>query len=202
MFDKLFSKKNIQDAFWDWFKKNSDVIFHFERNQDFLFHNLKSELNKIHSDLVFEFSPILQDGKREFVISADGIKNVFPIVKDLVSKAPSLDKWHIVAFRQPRKGITQITYDDLIVNFEDVFFRFGKDNGQIALELNIRGFYEAPEWTGATFILLDNVLGEYYTEMSLSSIEKKLLNEDEIKNLYPILALPKIVQDYYSEWNN
>ncbi|MFZ1456752.1 MAG: hypothetical protein WAT46_11975, partial [Saprospiraceae bacterium] len=111
-------------------------------------------------------------------------------------------KWHIVAFRQPHKGITQISYDNLIVNFEDVFFRFGKDNGQIALELNIRGFYEAPEWTSAAFILLDNVLGEYYTEMSLSRIDKKLLNEQDVKQLYPITDLPKIVQDYYSEWNN
>lgn len=202
MFDKLFSKKSILNNFWNWFKKNSTAYYNFERNQDFLFNALKSELNKIHPDLVFEFSPILQDSKREFVISADGIKSVFPIVKDLVEKAPQFDKWHIVAFRQPRKEITQITYDNLNVNFDDVFFRFGKDNGQIALELNIRGFYEAPEWTGATFILLDNILGEYYTEMSLSRIEKKLLNEQEVKDLYPITDLPKVVQDYYSEWNN
>ena len=202
MFDKLFSKKSIQDAFWVWFKKNSDAYFHFERNQDFLFHNLKSELNKIHSDLVFEFSPILQDGKREFVISADGIKSIFPVVETLTAKAPSLDKWHIVAFRQPRKEINQITYDNLTIYFDDVFFRYGKDNGQIALELNIRGFYESPEWTGATFILLDNVLGEYHTEMSLSRIEKRLLNEQEVKDLYPITDLPKVVQGYYSELNN
>lgn len=202
MFDKLFSKKSVQEYFWDWFKKNSDALFHFECNQDFLFRNLKTELNKIHSDLVFEFSSILKNGKREFVISADGIKSVFPIVKDLVENAPNLDKWHIVAFRQPRKGITQITYDNLILNFEDVFFRFGKDNGHIALELNIRGFYESPEWTVAIFILLDNVLGEYNTEMSLSRIDKKLLNEQEVKQLYPITDLPKIVQNYYSEWNN
>lgn len=202
MLNKLFFKKNMQKAFWNWFNKNSDALFQFESNQDFLFRNLKTELNKIHPDLVFEFSPILENGKREFVISADGITSVFPTVKDLVENAPNLDKWHIVAFRQPRKGITQITYDSLIVNFEDVFFRFGKDNGKIALELNIRGFYEAPQWTGATFILLDNVLGEYYTEMSLSRIDKKVLNEQEVKQLYPITDLPKIVHDYYSEWNN
>jgi len=49
---------------------------------------------------------------------------------------------------------------------------------------------------------LDNVLGEYYTEMSLSRIEKKLLNEHEVKNLHPIIDLPKVVQNHYSEWNN
>lgn len=202
MFHNLFSKKSIIDCFWDWFKKNDNAFFYFEQNQNFLFNCLKSQLNKIHSDLVFEFSPILQDGRREFVISADGIESIFHIVNDIVNKAPKLNKWHIVAFRQPRKGITQITYDNLTVNFDDVFFRYGKDNGHIALELNIRNFYESPEWTGAAFILLDNILGEYYTATSLSRIEKKLLNEQDIKNLHPIKDLPKIVQSYHLEWSN
>jgi len=199
MFEKLFSKKDIQNNFWHWFKTNSDTYFNFELNQDFNFYQLKNELNKIHPSLVFEFSPILQDGKREFIISADGIKNVFPIVNELVKKAPKLDRWHIIAFRQPRKEITQIIYNNLIVNFDDVFFRFAKDNGQIALELNIRGFHESAEWTGAIFILLDNILGEYYTEMSLSRIEKKTLNENEIGDLYPIIYLPTIIQEYYTK---
>jgi hypothetical protein len=191
-----------QDNFWDWFNKNSNAYYNFEYNQDYLFTALKSELSKIHPELVFEFSPILQDGKRELVISADGIKSIFPVVTDLVQKAPQFDKWNIVAFRQPRKEINQINYDNLIVDFDDVYFRFSKDNGQIAIELNIKNFYEAPEWTGAIFILLDNILGEYYTEMSISRIEKKILNQQEIGDLYPINALPKIVQDYYFEWNN
>jgi len=85
---------------------------------------LKTKLEKIHPDLVFEFSPIFEDGTREFVISA------------------------------------------------------------------------------ATFILLDNVLGEYHTEMSLSRIDKKKLNENEVNSLFPIKALPKVIQDYLLELNN
>lgn len=202
MLDKLFSKKSKQETFWDWFSKNNKTYFYFEQNQDVLFLNLKRELNKIHKDLVFEFSPILEGGIREFVISADGIKSIFPIVLDLVSKAPKLNNWKIIAFRQPRAGITQINYDNLVIKFEDVFFRFAKDNGLIALELNIRGFYEAPEWAGATFILLDSILGEYHTEMSLSRIDKRPLNEAELSNLFPITALPQIIESYYLELNN
>lgn len=202
MLKKIFSKKSKQEAFWDWFSKNSEAYFYFEQNQNFLFSQLKSELNKLHTDLVFEFSVILENNTREFIISADGIKNTFPLVSDLVSIAPKLNKWQIIAFRQPHKGITQINYDNLIVKFEDVFFRYGKDNGQIALELNIRNFYESSEWTGATFILLDTVLGEYHSEMSISRIEKKILKEEEIDTLFPITALPKIIQNYHSEVNN
>jgi len=195
-------KKNKEQVFWDWFSKNADIYFYFERNQDVYFSKLKTKLSKVHPDLVFEFSPILEDGTREFVVSADGIESVFPIVIKLVEQAPILKNWKIVAFRQPHKNFTQIEYQGLIINSDDIFFRYAKDNGMIALELNIRGFYESPEWTAATFIILDNILGEYHTTMSLSLIDKKKLNENETIDLFPIVALPQIILDYHSELNN
>lgn len=202
MIERIFQKKNKEQTFWDWFSKNADTYFHFEKNQEYLFYQLKVALEKIHPDLVFEFSRIFEDGTREFVISADGIKSVFPVVAHLVKQAPTLKNWKIVAFRPPRTHITHIHYQDLVINLDDVFFRYAKDNGQIGLELNIRGFFESPEWTAATFILLDNVLGEYHTEMSLSYINKKELNENEANTLFPIKSLPKVIQDYLSELNN
>ncbi len=202
MLVKLFSKKRKQEAFWHWFTKNNETYFRFEQNQNFLFSQLKSELNKISNDIVFQFSPILEDGTREFIISADGIKSIFPIVSDLVNRAPKYSKWHIIAFRQPIVGLTQINYDNLVVKFDDVFFRYGKDNGQIAIELHIKNFCESHEWTGAVFILLDAILGEYHTEISLSRIEKKLLKEEEAIDLYPITDLPKVIQNYHLELNN
>jgi hypothetical protein len=202
MIQRFFQKKNKAQIFWDWFIKNEDAYFCFEKNQDALFTKLKVELEKINLNIVFEFSPILKDGTREFVISADGVKSTFPIVADLVKQAPSLKRWKIIAFRQPHFDITHIYYQDLIINFNDVFFRYAKDNGQINLELNIRGFYESPEWASAVFILLDNILGEYDTEMYLSYIDKKELNENEVEKLFPIRILPQIIKEYQFELNN
>lgn len=202
MLERLFTTKNKEQTFWNWFSKNEDLYFHFEKNQEVLFSKLKAELEKIHPDLVFEFSPIFEDGTREFIISADGIKSVFPVVTDLVKQAPTLTNWKIIAFRQPHNDVTAINYQDLTINFEDVFFRYAKDSGQIGLELNIRGFYESPEWSVAAFILLDNILGEYDTEMSLSYIDKKVLNENEVNSLFPITALPKVIREYQLELNN
>ena len=202
MFSKLLKKKDNIELFWDWFTKYSDKYFHFETNQDVLFQQLKAQLNRIDVNLVFEFSPIFANGTREFVISADGIKSSFPSVVNLVEKAPNINNWAIIAFRQPRKGITQINYENLVVKFEDVYFRFAKDNGQIALELHIRRFYESAELTGATYILLDNILGEYSTTMDISSIDKKILYEVNIENLFPIQYLPQIITSYKIEFNN
>ena len=202
MLERLFTTKNKEQTFWNWFSKNEELYFHFEKNQEVLFSKLKTELEKIHPDLVFEFSPIFENGIREFVISADDIKSIFPIVVDLVKQAPTFKNWKVIAFRQPHNDVTAINYQDLTINFEDIFFRYAKDSGQIGLELNIRGFYESPEWSAAVFILLDNVLGEYDTEMSLSYIDKKVLNENEVNSLFPITALPKVIREYQSELNN
>jgi hypothetical protein len=200
---KTFLKKTSKDEkFWFWFKKNANLYFHFENNQNILFERLKNKLDKVDTNLVFEFSNILEDGKREFVISADGIEESFPSVIKLVKQAPNFEKWKIIAFRQPRKEITHINYENLVINFESVFFKYHKNNGRIDLELHLQGFYESAEWTTAIFILLDNVLGEYHTEMTLGFIDKKVLNINEKQKLFPISKLSKILQDYYLELNN
>ena len=122
MFDKLFSKKDSKQLFWNWFSKNSDKLYSFEQNQDFLFHRLREELSKIDPNLVFEFSPVLDNGKREFVISADGIKSSFDSVENLAKNAPELPTWDIVAFRQPKPITDTFCYEDLEVSFDDIYF--------------------------------------------------------------------------------
>jgi hypothetical protein len=81
----LKSLITAEEKFRNWFSRNSESYLHFEKDQDNLFKNLKSELDKIDANLVFEFSPFFIDGTREFVLSADGIKNSFPVVTSLVN---------------------------------------------------------------------------------------------------------------------
>jgi len=76
--------KSKEEQFWAWFAKNADRYLHFEDDTDRLFDALEAELRKIDPHLVFEFSDILDDGSREFFISADGIVGSFPAVTNLV----------------------------------------------------------------------------------------------------------------------
>ena len=191
-----------QKYFWNWFSKNADNYFNFEQNQNSLFTKLKSELEKINPNLTFEFSPILEDHTREFIISADGIKSVFPLVQDLIAQAPLLPKWKIIAFRQPHPEVTQINYKGLTINLKDVYFQYEKDNDKIGLELHIKDFFESPEWTGIAFVLLDNILGEFDTEIFLSYINKKSLDEAQKGILFNIYELPMIIQKYKQEFYN
>lgn len=202
MLGGLFKKKNKEDVFWDWFSKHSDEYFQLESNQQQLFADLKTQLEVIDPNLVFEFSTPLEDGTKEFIISADGIQDSFHAVTNLVKHAPPFKQWKVIAFRQPHPNISTVSYQSLTVNLNDVFFRYVKDHGKIGLELHLKGFYESPEWTAISFILVDTVLGEYDTETRLSWIEKKTLDEEHLHTLIPIKELPKILREYKLEFSN
>lgn len=201
---KLNSFSNNNDAtssFWNWFVKNSKHIYHFEKNQNAIFKSIKCELNKIDSNLVFEFSPILPNGKRKFVISADGIINSFPAVEKIVNKAPTLNDWEIVAFRQPNKGINEISVGKTKANFDNIFFKYQKNVNNIDVLLYLPNFMESAEWSMLSFLILDIVLGEYDTEMYINRIDKKILDK-ETKDLIPIKRLPDILNQLKLEFSN
>lgn len=185
--------KSTERLFWDWFTVKSDQYFNFENDQDRLFDELATELHRVDSNLGFEFSPVLENGKREFVITACGIKSSFPAVSNLVINSPSLPKWEIIPFKQPHLDCTTMDVHGIQLDVTDVFFLFEKSKGLWDIELYIRGYKETDEWGEAAYLLLDQVIGEYATETQIGGIKIKKLKESDIPNLYPITDLPSII---------
>ena len=101
LFNFSFGQSSKEQAFWKWFKTNEARLFEFEKDRDKVFADLRAEMHKIKTGLTFEFGPD-NDGVREFVISANGNKAIFPFVISLADKAPSMPKWKIIKFR-PRR---------------------------------------------------------------------------------------------------
>ncbi len=66
----------------------------------------------------------------------------------------------------------------------------------------IKNYQNNNDWVAASFLLLDNILGEYDTEMMLSWIERKKLDYDKIENLYSLMELPSIISEYKKERYN
>ncbi len=198
----LFAKNDPHKNFWKWFSKNSTKYYHFEQDQDALFHSLKVKLSKLDPNLVFEFSPIMQDGKREFVISADGIKTSFDLITELVSKAPKLLKWKVIAFRQPKPVEGSFHYRGIQIDFENIYFSYKVDGGKIGLDMFLKGYVDSIEWTNLTFLLLDYVIGEYDTEMYLSWIKKHPLTDSHQKEAHPIAQLPQLLKEHKIKLSN
>src|SRR5215813_3394054 len=113
---------NPEARFWKWFQRRSERLFGFERDQDVMFEELTKELNRVNEGLTFEFGPV-ERGRREFIVSADGIKSVFPAVQKLVAAAPQMAEWEIIAFRPPKSLDYRIEIGELSIGVDDVWFR-------------------------------------------------------------------------------
>ena len=196
---KLFGQKSQEEKFWNWFVKNQSTYYTDVGNkkvEEQIFNELSSQLVKINEELVFEFSPIHENGIRELTISSEGIAEVFPIIENLIEKAPELENWQFNAFRQRIPGDNfEIQFGDLKIGYSDLYFKFGYDNDKIGIELNIRNYDGEASTQNAIYILLDGLIGEYDVTTSIGWIEWVKLDEDNISNLHPITHLRKVIDD-------
>ena len=186
---------NTQDGFWNWFIRNEVELFEFDPNRvsqrENLFDQLATELHKVHPDLAFEFGP--KGPRREFVISAAGIKDAFPAVMGLAHVAPNLERWRFTAFRPRRTPINVAEIKGKRVAPQDVQFSL-VDNGKIAgLYLFIPGYRDSDvDLQQIGYLLLDDALGEYDVEQRLGLI--KMLSPDTRTegDRYPLPDLPAL----------
>ena len=65
---------NTLAEFWRWYEANEDELFHLDQNSNELFDRLTEAMHRVDQNLTFEFSPVLKNGSREFIISAAGNK--------------------------------------------------------------------------------------------------------------------------------
>ena len=135
---------------------------------------LTTALSRVQMGLVYEMGGV-RNGKREFIISADGNKQLFPILFDLAASAPNLARWTILKFRQRAEDITSLTlsFGDFTLDHSHLSFiiwpeleecKVGIQIFVSALESNL------PKVQQGVFILLDQALGEYQMETLVGSI--------------------------------
>ena len=68
-----------EGRFWNWFQAHDSALFAVKTGNEPICGELSEELHRVHPTLTFEFGPA-DSGRREFVLSADGIKDAFPAV--------------------------------------------------------------------------------------------------------------------------
>ncbi len=196
---ELSSHENTpEEDFWQWFSKNSEKIYDFIQNQDEIFDQIEEHLRVIHPDLVFEISAE-KDGKREFVISADGLKSAFPYVINLVKAAKNFDKWKIVAFRQ-RGRLGNIEFKGIRLDLAQLFFHpVPQGEDKLGLEIYIRNPKEITDTVRhAAFLLLDCAIGEYTVATRIGFVEIMAFPENATDfDIRPFISLAKTVDDYF-----
>lgn len=187
-----FAKATPESDFWKWFGKNESRLYENERNREAIFDELSAQMAKVNPDLTFEFGPVMPNGKRDFVVSAGGIKTAFPAVEALVSKAPSLRRWQIIKFRPRRSTLNDLEYGGLHVRVDDVRYLLAKDGEKVGIVLFMKGYDKERHSTFGNigYLFLDEALGEYAVETQVGFIEFQGYDSKYFPKSSPLAELP------------
>jgi hypothetical protein len=185
-------------AFWKWFAANEARLFTFERDQEAIFDEIGAEMHRVNSDLTFEFGPV-QNGKREFVISAGGIKSAFPAVEALYSLAPELKRWVWVKYRPRRLSINELELNGKKIKADEVTYLLAKDGDKVGIVLFFNGYSDEENSTYRQmgYLFLDEALGEYAVESQVGFIEFQAANSKHFSQSRPLKELPAQFDEYW-----
>jgi len=199
LFDMFGAKPSSkEEAFWNWFVKNEQRLFDFESDRERIFGDLGTQLKKVHGDLTFEFSPV-QDGKREFVLSAGGIRSAFPAVESLYAKAPPLTRWKWVKYRPRRMPLNDLNYAGKAIKVDDVRYLLAKDGDKVGVVLFFDGYNEEEKATFGQmgYLFLDEALGEYAVETQVGFIEFEGRDSKHFPQARPLRELPAQFDEHF-----
>lgn len=188
---RMPTKEKIE-RFWQWFEQNQQILLEMlktgaqQANQ-----KVNNRLKSLNRLVVAHLSMSELDGKADFILSADGIEAIFPIVEEIMRYAPNLEKWTFSSFIPPQ----QVDLNQLIippsVRVKDLKFKLTRiDPKKYVLdvyvpELDQDKFYQV---LSRVFDIVRQMLGEYKT---VKFIEKININPlDETQGLLPISQLP------------
>jgi hypothetical protein len=182
--------KAISD-FWSWFVANRGRFEDTSHVDMRAIKDLGTRLNKIEEGLTFQIGA--PESGSVIEISADGIRDRFPSVRQVVAAAPSIPGWRVVAFRQPAENVAdlQLEFHGQSISPNDITFvaRSSGSRASVVLYVPTSEKEVSRDLIGAAFILLDATLGEYAveTKVQIDGFLPKSEQPDEAR------ALPELV---------
>jgi hypothetical protein len=185
----------VQKEFWDWFLRHEAVLFTLdpahETEREEIFDQVAARLGKVDPDLAFELGP--KEPKREFVISASGMRRAFPSVTSLADAAPRLDRWRVVAFRPRRPLLCVVRLQGLEVDVKDVQFSLLVNGTTVGIYLFIPGYRDDDvDLRRIGYLLLDEALGEFDVESRVGLIRMFPTGSHEQGDRHPLVELPTL----------
>ena len=170
--------------FWKWFDTNKQRI---EADAKGMVPVIATELERVHPDLRHELG-IGQP--MEMFVSAGGIREMIPYVERTVELAPSIEGWKVVAFLQPKQDSLTVAYEGFTLMRSQVKWTGSKDGDLLDVVFFIDGLDEQRRsaYVGATFVMLDSVLGEYAVMTKIGQVDFRPIS-DAPQDAKPIESL-------------
>lgn len=197
---KLFKRTDPIEKFWTWFKENEKRFRNFEQDPDKYLSEMLAQGKKIAEGLAIELEPPA-DGLINMTVSADGNRDLFETVVNIVDKAPNIEGWNFIAFRQriPADKIKtmQLKVKGRELDPQDMKFFPTIDNDTLDIIIYVNGVTEDNynDIAYAGLLLLDNILGEYDCVMKVHSYDfhNMPVKKEELADLLPLLDITAYV---------
>ncbi|MCK4635602.1 MAG: hypothetical protein KAT32_01965 [Candidatus Moranbacteria bacterium] len=196
----LFDSKK-EKRFWKYFQKNEEKIYNFEKDQGKIFDELSIELHKIDNNLTFEFGSI-RNNRRNFVISADGIKSAFISVEKLHKQTPKLKLFNVIKFRPRRKELSNIEIANTKIKASEVkYILLFKDENpnKVGILLLFKNYKDESRklFIQVGFLFLDEALGEFNVITKVGGVDFTSFDSKYYSKSKPLNNLPKDFDNYF-----
>jgi hypothetical protein len=191
--------------FWKWFSEHQNTLKSIMAGEHQKIDLILNELIIVKRGLAVEFER-LNDNTIGMTVSADGIEDNFPFVKQIIDNAPQIEGWRFIAFRQPVSndkfdGLS-VSVDERIVNAKDIHFLPIEDEGHLYIQVfsELITTENEKQLGYGILMLLDNIIGEYNCVKRVYGFEFYNLTEakDFMDDLQPLTELPNFLSQYYN----
>ena len=181
--------------FWAWFDSYKSGVDDAVPWQDEQLDEILERISRIEPGLAVELA-VREDGIKEMTISPDGVRERFDIVEQIVSQAPSLEGWEVVAFRQPVRGDFSLRCGDLELTPSELYFLPLEEDGALDVIVYGSGFddQEKDDLSYHGLIMIDNLIGEYDCVTQIRHYDfQELPDEQGRDGLLPLSQLPSFI---------
>ena len=196
----LSAQQAKRAEFWRWFAAHSPALQRAEGDSDPMLDSLGAALARVHEDLTFELGP--RDARRDLVLSADGIREVFPEVEALYAAAPPMPQWHVIKFRPRRATLNTLEISGHKFDPAHTHFLLVKDDpGKVGILLFLENYTSAQRnlFGQAGFLILDEALGEYDMETRVGAIDFLGRDSQYYAQSRPLAELPAAFDKFFAK---
>lgn len=185
--------------FWTWFQRNEERLSKTASDPTQLLFNIQEQLLRVDSGVHMEMRPGSQ--VQHIVFTADGDIRLFPLLKELVEKAPPLERWQFTAFRQ-RMDSAELSRMPVSVNgqaryISELSFLPVMSKDSLDLIIYVPGI-NSENYMSVAFEclqLLDHLLGEWdaATQVRHYDFQRVPWQREERMRLRPLQQLPSFI---------
>jgi hypothetical protein len=185
--------------FWRWFKAHRADIDALTDSYAPFWDSVLNQLQRLDKHLRFELSEP-DGGRREFIVTAEGHTDAFPVVDALVAQAPRIRGWKFIALKPAMGFDFSITFEGIRFDPREMWFlplassSFSQDLGLRIAVPNLTNSIKRKA-KHAVAIILDTALGERAAALDIQQVEVCAMPEHPESDQYIALhQLPEFIK--------